>query len=63
MYNLSRYLTHKQLEIEELIMAKVRRYNGNYILDIDTEKIREYNGSYLYQLDGNKLRRYNGSYI
>ena len=36
-------------------MAKLKRYCGNYIMEIDNGKYREYCGNYLYELDGNTL--------
>ena len=33
-------------------MARIRRYCGPYIAEIQGNKIREYCGSYLYEIDG-----------
>lgn len=33
-------------------MARVRRYCGNYLYDIEVGRIREYCGNYLHGIDG-----------
>ena len=33
-------------------MARIKRYCGNYILEINSGRIKEYCGSYLYEIDG-----------
>ena len=44
-------------------MAKIRRYCGAYILEINNSQIREYCGPYRYTIENDKVREYCGKYL
>lgn len=54
------YLIQNQ---EVYAMARIRRYCGNYILEMNNGVIKEYCGRPLYELDGDRIRRYCGNYL
>ena len=44
-------------------MARLKRYCGSYLLEIDNGHIKEYCGSYKYELSGSNVRRYCGNFV